>query len=263
MPSIFIILLVLIANGIFIRCDCPSIHHCVKSNSDDNSCTAVKNGLKTDESTMALVPYDANKDILAIFNKPERVFHFVGKEIKIPQDWNNLGVAAVVWDAAIVLSEYLEAGNVHLEGKRVLELGAGSGLVGIVATLLGAQTILTDQEKAIPYLTKVATDNLPQDLEGRFEVRALDWQGSLESYRDTFDVILGADIIYIEDTFPDLLRTIEHLSNEDTFVYISCRIRYTRDSNFLKMFSDVYELKKVHVDKQRDITIYKGRKKTK
>ncbi|XP_062600843.1 protein N-lysine methyltransferase METTL21A-like [Saccostrea cucullata] len=261
MFSTFITRLALI--GIFIRGDCSGIHHCVKSNFDDNSCTAAKEGLKSDELTMALVPYDANKDILAIFNKPERVFHFAGKELKIPQDWNNLGVAAVVWDAAVVLSEYLEAGHVHLEGKRVIELGAGSGLVGMVATLLGAETILTDQEKAIPYLTKVVTSNLPEELKGKSEVKALDWQGNLESYQETFDVILGADIIYIEDTFPDLLRTIEHLSNEETLVYISCRIRYTRDSNFLKMFSDVFELKKVHVDRQRDITIYKGRKKPK
>jgi hypothetical protein len=64
-------------------------------NSADESCNAVK----TAEPSMALVPYNANNDVLAVFNKPERVFHFVGKELKIPQDWNNLGVAAVVWDA--------------------------------------------------------------------------------------------------------------------------------------------------------------------
>lgn len=196
---------------------------------------------------------------------------------------------------AIVLCEYLEAGNVDLDRKNVIELGAGSGIVGIVSTLLGkssqytciniisyqyrsfekldnqmvyfvhtgAHTTITDLEKAIPYLTEVVNTNLPKRFEGQFTVQALDWRENLESLTKTYDVILGADIIYIEETFPDLLRTIEHLSGEDTLVYISCRIRYTRDSNFLQMLSEVFDLKKVHVDRARDITIYKGKKKKK
>ncbi len=39
---------------------------------------------------------------------------------------------------AYVLSAYLESfAKGHFETKRVLELGAGTGLVGIVATLMG------------------------------------------------------------------------------------------------------------------------------
>lgn len=127
----------------------------------------------------------------------------------------------------------------------------------------GAHTTITDLEKAIPYLTEVVNTNLPKRFEGQFTVQALDWRENVKSCTKTYDVILGADIIYIEETFPDLLRTIEHLSDENTLVYISCRIRYTRDSNFLQMLSEVFDLKKVHVDRARDVTIYKGKKKRK
>lgn len=41
-----------------------------------------------------------------------------------------------VWQA-VVLCMYLELGKVDIKGKEVIELGAGTGLVGIVAALLG------------------------------------------------------------------------------------------------------------------------------
>lgn len=56
-------------------------------------------------------------------------------------DPNHLGMT--VWDGGIVLSKYIEyqrvLGNLHLRGKRVVELGSGTGIVGIAAAALGAQ----------------------------------------------------------------------------------------------------------------------------
>ena len=53
-------------------------------------------------------------------------------------------VGCVVWDAAIVLSYYLDSqefveqhGNNILKGKKVVELGSGTGLVGILAAANG------------------------------------------------------------------------------------------------------------------------------
>ncbi|KAM5265880.1 protein N-lysine methyltransferase METTL21A isoform 2-T5 [Hipposideros larvatus] len=87
---------------------------------------------------MALVPYDETAVMgLQRFHKPLATFSFANHTIQIRQDWRQLGVAAVVWDAAVVLSMYLEMGAVELRGCSVVELGAGTGLVGIVAALLG------------------------------------------------------------------------------------------------------------------------------
>ncbi|XP_066137067.1 protein N-lysine methyltransferase METTL21A isoform X2 [Saccopteryx bilineata] len=90
---------------------------------------------------MALVPYDETAGIgLQKFHKPFATFSFANHTIHIRQDWKQLGVAAVVWDAAVVLSTYLEMGAVELKGRSAVELGAGTGLVGIVAALLGKKT---------------------------------------------------------------------------------------------------------------------------
>ncbi|TKS86443.1 Protein-lysine methyltransferase METTL21D [Collichthys lucidus] len=63
-------------------------------------------------------------------------------------------VGCVVWDAAIVLAKYLETKQFHdpscgvnvWAGSRVLELGAGTGVVGLMAATLGAQVTVTDLE---------------------------------------------------------------------------------------------------------------------
>ena len=49
-------------------------------------------------------------------------------------------VSCVVWDAAIVLAKYLDLtcrDNNWLNGKKVLELGAGIGCVGMAAACFG------------------------------------------------------------------------------------------------------------------------------
>ncbi|XP_064229171.1 protein N-lysine methyltransferase METTL21A isoform X2 [Aotus nancymaae] len=90
---------------------------------------------------MALVPYEETTELgLQKFHKPLATFSFANHTIQIRQDWRHLGVAAVVWDAAIVLSTYLEMGAVELRGRSAVELGAGTGLVGIVAALLASSS---------------------------------------------------------------------------------------------------------------------------
>ena len=46
-------------------------------------------------------------------------------------------ITPCVLTQAVVLSTYLETGAVELRGRSAVELGAGTGLVGIVAALLG------------------------------------------------------------------------------------------------------------------------------
>ena len=62
-----------------------------------------------------------------------------------------LGTGATVWPAAHVLAKYLEKrwppSEGGMRGLRVIELGAGTGAVGLAARALGAQVTLTDQEQ--------------------------------------------------------------------------------------------------------------------
>ncbi|HQB61969.1 MAG TPA: 50S ribosomal protein L11 methyltransferase, partial [Spirochaetota bacterium] len=54
-----------------------------------------------------------------------------------------------VWDSGYYLAKYLleETPISQIEGKRFLELGGGSGIVGIAILLLGGKVIFSDYEE--------------------------------------------------------------------------------------------------------------------
>ncbi|CAK6443249.1 unnamed protein product [Pipistrellus nathusii] len=68
-------------------------------------------------------------------------FSFCGHVLSITQTFGSrLGVAARVWDSALSLCNYFENHKVDFRGKKVIELGAGTGIVGILAALQGKET---------------------------------------------------------------------------------------------------------------------------
>jgi predicted nicotinamide N-methyase len=109
-----------------------------------------------------------------------------------------------LWPAAIALAFAVAAREDRLEGARVLELGAGTGLPGIIAAALGAEVVQTDiNERALSLCSRNAERNGIASI----EYRLADWtKWSDESH---YDWILGSDIIYNVDMHPHLRRIFE------------------------------------------------------
>ncbi|XP_040037458.2 protein N-lysine methyltransferase METTL21A [Gasterosteus aculeatus] len=209
---------------------------------------------------MALVPYVENPlPALSKLHNSSAQFRFADRDLRLAQDWKSLGVAAVVWDAAVVMCMYLEMGTLELKGKGVIELGAGTGLVGIVAALMGAKVTITDREPALDFLSANVKANLALDSQGSAVVSELSWGQDLDRYpAGGFDLVLGADIVYLEDTFVPLLQTLEHLCSDTTVVLLACKIRYKRDTDFLSMLRRQFRVEEVYYETQRDIHVYKA-----
>ncbi|CAH1243037.1 METTL21A [Branchiostoma lanceolatum] len=155
----------------------------------------------------------------------------------------------------------MEQTELELEDKSVLELGAGTGLVSIVASLLGAKVTTTDCGETLP----CARGNVPRNTELRAKhapvVRRLEWgSADLEDFGPKYDYIMGSDIIYKEETFADLYKTIMHLAGTETVLYLAGRIRFSVDEDFLATLKQDFYLSCVYEDTVREVYIYRGEK---
>nr|XP_060618804.1 EEF1A lysine methyltransferase 3 [Anolis sagrei ordinatus] len=156
----------------------------------------------------------------------EARYRLCGHELSIAQHHGGrLGVAAPVWEAALTLCEYFEAEKLNFWGKKVIELGAGTGVVGIVASLLGGDVTITDLPVALKQIEENIHRNLPVKCLGRTRVCALSWGVDHTMFPQNYDFILGADIVYLKDTFPLLIRTLQHLSSVQSTIYLSSKMR--------------------------------------
>lgn len=114
------------------------------------------------------------------------------------------GVA--LWPAAIALAHEVASRAEGLRGSRVLELGAGTGLPGIVAASLGGRVVQTDRhELAMSVCKRNSERNGIQTIEHRLA----DW--TTWNDPEHYDWILGSDILYGEMLHPHL----QHIFNSN------------------------------------------------
>lgn len=112
---------------------------------------------------------------------------------------NSLPYGVALWPAAIALAHELADRADDLRGKTVLELGAGTGLPGLVAAHVGARVVQTDyQDDALSVCGLNALRNGIETV----DLRQVDWT----AWDDTskYDCIIGSDILYADRMHPYL-----------------------------------------------------------
>ena len=152
-------------------------------------------------------------------------------ELVVEQDQSlHDSCGGIVWESAFCLAQLLQRdGGKRVRGKRVVELGAGAGLLGMSAAKLGAENVvLTDHPAAMPLLRRNVARNFPNDDErnatdGVFKppnvsCLELDWQNEShlrsvlnvsDDGRGPFDVALAADVVFAKALVKPLLRCVE------------------------------------------------------
>lgn len=115
--------------------------------------------------------------------------------LETPALISGLGTTGLrTWEAALALAEVLLLQSpVQMAGKKVLELGAGTGLVSLVAARLGARVLATDGDEGVVEGLRgnVSINDMAQEV----EVQVRRWAGGREWPEEKVDLVLGADVV--------------------------------------------------------------------
>lgn len=118
----------------------------------------------------------------------------------------------VVWPAADALSHYIACYPGLFAGRRVLEVGSGVGICGLLAGHCGpAELVVTDHNDVV---MDVLEQNVALNFPDSSTVTAakLDWAHIPESVlgdrEGAFDIILGSDVVHWPASVEPLLDTI-------------------------------------------------------
>jgi len=159
--------------------------------------------------------------------------------------------ANFVWPGNHPFSEYLIKNWNLLDGKRIIELGAGTGVLSIFLKKKGIKEIVTSDYddpqigdnieynwKLNGYDGKEASLHIPHT-----------WGAPLPSELPNFDVILCNDCILYVSQYPNLIKTIQHLLKKSSgnICIFSCgrRIKKEYENLFFQMAKEAgmeYEL---------------------
>lgn len=177
----------------------------------------------------------------------------------------------LVWPVAIDLCKYLMSQPELVKDKKVLELGAGTGAVGITCGLIGSNSVcISDLPECIPILNANLKSNLALvSPRTKMSVDTVRWGNKADidlAVKDHggFDAIVGSDIIFHqpEEVLSALVRTICEASNFATKVLIAYedRVGMIEDEEFFfePMRSHFQSLETVDLGCDRTLFIFSG-----
>lgn len=141
------------------------------------------------------------------------------------------GYSFYTWPAAKILAWFLWIHRENFIGKRILEIGCGTALPGILAAKFGADVILSDSS-TLPNSLKHAKRccEVNELVPGKdIEVIGLTWGIFLKSAFDIgeLDYVIASDCFYDPSVFEDVLVTVAFLLDATSNLSSPTRFLFT------------------------------------
>jgi len=151
------------------------------------------------------------------------------KEINLNENFSiriienqKFGVAGEVWNSAYLLSSLMISNKCQriMKNKTILEIGSGTGICGLFASLAGAKKVyLTDREDNLKILHENFELNKTEILNKNCEIaiKALDWNysPSFKNIEDKIDLIFASDIVYHGLNFNKIIELLKYFSKNN------------------------------------------------
>lgn len=165
-------------------------------------------------------------------------------QIVIQQDVNaTTHTGGIVWETSYLLLNYLrETHRSRRPYERLLEIGAGCGLVGLGAHKTGTiakQVIITETREVMTNLLANRNLNYPEKTkDDSLQICELDWNSHIVDCKKanirkhSIDCVVGTDVVFSTILVEPLLKTMKYLSHKETVGYL-CLQERCKDSHAL------------------------------
>jgi len=151
---------------------------------------------------------------------------------------------SVVWDSGLVLLSYFNKNKEFVNAKKILELGSGTGIVGIGLTHLGVSNInLTDRSSMKSLLNNnkirnIKSCNCCYNFNDIIDISIFDWNNEEDiknHITKDIDIIIGSDIIYGNSPSLSLLSLLQRFlyTNNKIIIYLSFEQRHRHNEEIL------------------------------
>lgn len=132
----------------------------------------------------------------------------------------------------------------------------------VVGLLSGAAVTLTDLPLALSQLQANVSANMPSSgwPTALPTVLPLSWGEDHMNFSSDWDLVLGADIVYLPETYPLLVETLAHLCKNGAVVYLSSKMRQEHGTPgfFEECLPSRFNVELVHRDDKQNINIYRA-----
>ena len=125
---------------------------------------------------------------------------------------------------------------------------------------IGARSVVLTDRNTAPAEANLQLNR--HNLEGRtITVSHLEWgmEEDITTFNLPFDVVLAADVVYVEESFPLLIKSLDDLTDSHTLVLLSCKHRYESYMKFFQLLQEKFDSEIVWYN--QDIKVYRCRKK--
>ncbi|KAK4368978.1 hypothetical protein RND71_012770 [Anisodus tanguticus] len=207
-------------------------------------------------------------------------------QLSFHQDNGSMHVGTSVWPCSLVLVKFVERWHpltcavtpnpysdiLNFHNKRGVELGAGCGVAAMGLFKLGLNNIvITDIAPVMPALKHNLKKNKPV-LKKSLKTAQLNWsnQDQIKSLSPPFDVVIAADVVYLEETVGPLLSAMEGLVDENGVVLLGYQLRSPEaHTKFWELCGDMFDIEKVphehlhqeYAYEETDVYIFRKKKK--
>jgi len=183
--------------------------------------------------------YKVNGDPLFIFET----------DLRSLEEQRDADTGTKVWDAAVILAKYFEKNPKLLEDKSILELGAGTGLLGLATAKLGVSknVFITDLE----FYKETVNRSIAKNEIQKTSAYTLDWNDPsafTKEVSETIDIIIASDVLWLQPLVEPFMNCLKFFLkiNPKLEIFISYQVRSDLvETEFLSRAKEIFSISKI------------------